>query len=180
VGLLFVLVAGKYSPHLDTNRTTTVAGGLHQAGHSVTVASGCDQHPCTTKPQPCSKAAVHTFCLSVDKPGQCDRPPVTHCPPCPPPAPPPPPADGESNAAAASEFYYTTEQQQRRQLQQGCGCVSCPCPSGAGKTPYKCTTYSKSAVLAAIEASVRKNTGVCFAPVSDEKRSHAKTGLGQR
>jgi hypothetical protein len=27
---------------------------------------------------------------------------------------------------------------------------------------------------------VRKNTGVCFAPVSDEKRSHAKTGLGQR
>lgn len=154
--LSFVLVAGKYSPHLDTNRTTTVAGGLHQAGHSVVVASGCDQHPCTTKPQPC-KAARHTFCLSIDEPGQCDRPPVSHCPPCPPA---PPPADGDF-AAAASEFF-TTEQQQRRRLQQGCGCVSCPCPSGAGKTPYECTTYSKSAVLTAIEASVRESTLPAF------------------
>ena len=53
--------------------------------------------PCTTKPQPCKAAAAHTFCLSVNEPGQCDRPPVAHCPPCPPapPPPPPPPADGD-------------------------------------------------------------------------------------
>ena len=84
------MLAGKYSPHLDTSKTTTVAGGLHEAGHDVTVASGCDG---------------------------------------------------------------AAEQPERRRLQQGCGCVSCPCPSGAGKTPYECKTYSKSSVLAAISAS---------------------------
>ena len=34
---------GKYSPHVDVNRTVTVAGGLRQAGHSVVVAPGCTQ-----------------------------------------------------------------------------------------------------------------------------------------
>ena len=34
---------GKYSPHLDVNRTTTVAEGLKAAGHVVTAASGCSE-----------------------------------------------------------------------------------------------------------------------------------------
>ena len=44
---------------------------------------------CTTTPQPCPSHPGRTFCASDKSPGQCDRPSVTKCPPCPPPPVPP-------------------------------------------------------------------------------------------
>eukprot|EP01052_Picozoa_sp_SAG31_P076970 SAG31_NODE_36301_length_314_cov_1.209302_1_plen_85_part_01 len=41
-------------------------------------------------------------------------------------------------------------EQRKRRLQQGCGCVSCPCPSGAGKTPYECQKYDNVSVIRAV------------------------------
>ena len=85
---------GKYSPHLDTKNTKTVAFGLkgvHQ-GNQVTVAGGCSE----------GKEAL------------------------------------------------TAEATARRALQSGCGCVSCPCPSGGGPEPYMCERYNRSDVEDAI------------------------------
>lgn len=79
-------------------------------------------------------------------------------------------ASGCSGVSAAN--------QARRQLQQGCGCVSCPCPSGGGKTPYECKSYNSSAVTAAIAGSDLVILAVGLgANVESEGRDREKNGL---
>lgn len=39
--------------------------------------------PCNSTPQPCPSHPGHTFCATDKTPGQCDRPSVKICPPCP-------------------------------------------------------------------------------------------------
>ena len=39
--------------------------------------------PCSSTPQPCKDTPGHTFCESDPSPGQCQRPSVKTCPPCP-------------------------------------------------------------------------------------------------
>ena len=39
--------------------------------------------PCSTTPQPCKSTPGHTYCESDPSLGQCQRPPVKTCPPCP-------------------------------------------------------------------------------------------------
>jgi hypothetical protein len=41
--------------------------------------------PCTVVPQPCPSHPGRTWCASDKAPGQCDKPSVKKCPPCPPP-----------------------------------------------------------------------------------------------
>ena len=70
---------------LPGNTTTAPALALVAAAPSP---------PCTTTPQPCQKTPGHTYCASDPSPGQCARPAVATCPPCPPGPGPPPPATG--------------------------------------------------------------------------------------
>ena len=44
-------------------------------------------------------------------------------------------------AGGCSQKKLDEKQQRRRGLQSGCGCVSCPCPSGGGPEPYMCLGY---------------------------------------
>lgn len=115
---------GKYSPHMDTNLTVTVAGALHDAGNDVMAASGC------------------------------------------------------SDGRPQDETGWSTNQWHRRQLQQGCGCVSCPCPSGAGRTPYECKSYDKSQVTSAIDKAELCIIAVGLgANVESEGRDRQSLGL---
>eukprot|EP01043_Picozoa_sp_COSAG02_P020391 COSAG02_NODE_1005_length_15270_cov_11.414607_7_plen_714_part_00 len=87
-------------------------------------------------------------------------------------------ASGCSDGTLQDETGWSAKLWHRRQLQQGCGCVSCPCPSGAGRTPYECKSYDKSKVTSAI-----KNAELCIiavglgANVESEGRDRQSLGL---
>jgi beta-glucosidase len=129
---------GKYSPHMDVNKTVTVAGGIQTRGHTVRVAVGCSQHPSSLGRDVVSGTAgsysgshADPFGDATSDTAATDR-------------------SGHHHSNGHSTFLNIADD---TRVGRGCGCASCPCPSPGGSKPYMCESYDKASVVAAVAAA---------------------------